>query len=155
MGKYRTKGSIALIITGSILILVLAGLYLGRNGILCRTADKRILYAEQKYGLSICYEDLRMKGLNEIELKNLSIVPRNRDTLLTLHTLNMHLNFWKLIRGKIEVRNVTVDQLKASFIKADSMANYDFLFLKRKRETSSGQVQTDLSLIHISEPTRH
>ena len=84
-----------------------------------------------------------MKGLNEIELKNLSIVPRNRDTLLTLHTLNMHLNFWKLIRGKIEVRNVTVDQLKASFIKADSMANYDFLFLKRKRETSSGQVQTD------------
>ena len=23
------------------------------------------------------------------------------------------------------------------------MANYDFLFLKRKRETSSGQVQTD------------
>ena len=71
-----------------------------------------------------------MKGLNEIELKNLSIVPRNRDTLLTLHTLNMHLNFWKLIRGKIEVRNVTVDQLKASFIKADSMANYDFLFLK-------------------------
>ena len=97
MGKYRTKGSIALIITGSVLILVLAGLYLGRNGILCRTADKRILYAEQKYGLSICYEDLRMKGLNEIELKNLSIVPRNRDTLLTLHTLNMHLNFWKLI----------------------------------------------------------
>ena len=87
MGKYRTKGSIALIITGSVLILVLAGLYLGRNGILCRTADKRILYAEQKYGLSICYEDLRMKGLNEIELKNLSIVPRNRDTLLTLHTL--------------------------------------------------------------------
>lgn len=79
MGKYRTKGSIALIITGSVLILVLAGLYLGRNGILCRTADKRILYAEQKYGLSICYEDLRMKGLNEIELKNLSIVPRNRD----------------------------------------------------------------------------
>lgn len=73
MGKYRTKGSIALIITGSVLILVLAGLYLGRNGILCRTADKRILYAEQKYGLSICYEDLRMKGLNEIELKNLSI----------------------------------------------------------------------------------
>ena len=61
MGKYRTKGSIALIITGSVLILVLAGLYLGRNGILCRTADKRILYAEQKYGLSICYEDLRMK----------------------------------------------------------------------------------------------
>ena len=56
MGKYRTKGSIALIITGSVLILVLAGLYLGRNGILCRTADKRILYAEQKYGLSICYE---------------------------------------------------------------------------------------------------
>lgn len=143
MGKYRTKGSIALIITGSVLILVLAGLYLRRNGILCRTADKRILYAEQKYGLSICYEDLRMKGLNEIELKNLSIVPRNRDTLLTLHTLNMRLNFWKLIRGKIEVRNVTVDQLKASFIKADSMANYDFLFLKRKRETSSGQVQTD------------
>ena len=84
MGKYRTKGSIALIITGSILILVLAGLYLGRNGILCRTADKRILYAEQKYGLSICYEDLRMKGLNEIELKNLSIVPRNRDTRLSV-----------------------------------------------------------------------
>ena len=143
MGKYRTKGSIALIITGSVLILVLTGLYWGRNGILCRMVGKRILRTEQKYGLSIRYDALRMKGLNEIELSNLSVVPDKRDTLLTLHALNMRLSFWKLLRGKIEVRNVTADRLKVSFIKADSTANYDFLFLKKEQEVPAGSAQAD------------
>lgn len=113
-----------------ILFIGTLSLYLGRNAILRRMADKRIAIAEQKYGLQIHYNDLMMQGLSEVELQRLSVVPQHRDTLLTLQSLNIEISFWKLITGQVEVRNVRLDDLNASFIKKDSIANYDFLFRK-------------------------
>ena len=40
-----------------------------------------------------------------------------------------------MLKGEVEVRNVLMDGLAINFIKYDSLANYDFLFLKRQQET--------------------
>ncbi|WP_455592867.1 transglycosylase domain-containing protein [Bacteroides sp.] len=138
MGKslfanYR-KTSIILASLLGILLIGILGLFLGRNPLLQHMANKRIGTAEDTYGLSIHYNSLRMKGVNEVELKGLSIVPHYRDTLLTLQTLNIELSFWKLLAGQIEIRQVRMNDLNASFIKTDSIANYDLLF--RKKETA-------------------
>lgn len=118
----------------SIILIGALGVFLGRNPLLRHMANKRIVSAEGIYGLSIRYNSLRMKGVDEVELQGLSVVPRDRDTLLTLQTLNIELSFWKLLTGQIEIRQVRMNDLNASFIKANSIANYDFLF--RKKETA-------------------
>ena len=41
-----------------------------------------------------------MKGCNEVALQGLSIVPNQRDTLLTLQSVNVKLSFWELLKGK-------------------------------------------------------
>lgn len=119
-------------------ILIIGGvsLYLGRNVLLRRMADKRIATAEQKYGLHIHYNDLAMQGLSEVELQGLSVVPHHRDTLLTLQSVNIEIGFWKLITGQVEVRNVRLNDLNVSFIKKDSVANYDFLFRKTQKTST-------------------
>ena len=78
-----------------------------------------------------------MEGCNKVVLQGLSIIPNQRDTLLTLQSVNVKLSFWKLLKGEVEVRNVHMDGLAINFIKYDSLANYDFLFLKRQQETES------------------
>ena len=75
-----------------------------------------------------------MKGCNEVALQGLYIVPNQRDTLLTLQSVNVKLSFWELLKGEIEVRNVLMNGLAINFIKHDSIANYDFLFFKRQQE---------------------
>ena len=88
--------------------------------------NKRTTHIEQTYGLQIHYQNLQMKGCSEITLQGLSIVPDQRDTLLTLQSVNVRLNFWKLLKGNIEVRNVHMNGLAIAFIKRDSAANYVF-----------------------------
>ena len=117
-----------------ILLTGLICLFAFRNVILCHIVDKRTTRAEQTYGLQIHYQELRMKGCNEVALQGLYIVPNQRDTLLTLQSVNVKLSFWELLKGEIEVRNVLMNGLAINFIKYDSIANYDFLFFKRQQE---------------------
>ena len=102
--------------------------------------NKRTTHIEQTYGLQIHYQNLQMKGCSEITLQGLSIVPDQRDTLLTLQSVNVRLNFWKLLKGNIEVRNVHMNGLAIAFIKRDSAANYDFLFSGHHPEATTEPV---------------
>lgn len=137
------KTSILLASLLALLIIGTLSLYLGRNVILRHMADKRIVTAEQKYGLYIHYNDLMMEGVNRIELQGLSVVPHHRDTLLTLQSLNIEISFWKLITGQIEIQNVRLDNLNASLIKKDSVANYDFLFRKTQATQTEQSTRKD------------
>lgn len=127
------KASLILASIVGIFIIGTGSLYLGRNILLRHIADKRIAAAEKRYGLSIRYNDLHLKGVDNVELQELSIVPHHRDTLLTLQSLNIEVGFWKLITGRIEIEKVGLNHLNISFTKQDSIANYNFLFRKTKQ----------------------
>lgn len=130
-----SKKRIIILSATGILLTGLICLFISRNIILCHIVDKRTTRIEQTYGLQIHYQKLQMEGCNEVVLQGLSIIPNRRDTLLTLQSVNVKLSFWKLLKGEVEVRNVLMDGLAINFIKYDSLANYDFLFLKRQQET--------------------
>ena len=127
MKKYSKKKILLLSIGGGILICLIS-IYLYRNTLLQSIVSKRTARIEQTYGLKIHYEKMELKGLNKIILQQLSIVPDQRDTLLTLKSAIIKLSFWKLLSREIEMRHVTVNDLSLAFIKQDSIANYDFLF---------------------------
>ena len=130
--KKNSKQSILLLSIGGILFICLVGVYLSRSILLRSIANKRTTHIEQTYGLHIHYENLEMCSLNEVSIQGLSVVPEQRDTLLTLQTVNVKLTPWKLLKGNFEVRNIRMDGLTIAFIKRDSVANYDFLFSKRQ-----------------------
>ena len=138
--KKNSKKSILLLSIGGGLFICLISIYLSRNMLLQSITNKRTTHIEQTYGLQIHYQNLQMKGCSEITLQGLSIVPDQRDTLLTLQSVNVRLNFWKLLKGNIEVRNVHMNGLAIAFIKRDSAANYDFLFSGHHPEATTEPV---------------
>lgn len=102
---------------------------MGRGSLLRRMADRRIDRLEQRYKLNMAYDRLTMKGLNTVSLHGFTVVPECRDTLLHLHSLDVRISLWQLLWGNIKVRKVEMDGLNLEFVKRDSTANYDFLFL--------------------------
>jgi hypothetical protein len=88
-----------------------------------------------------------MNGLNEIYLQGLSVIPEQRDTLFTLASTRIKLNFWKLLTKKIEVSYIAAEDIRLTFTKQDSIANYDFLFKKDRKVPSqtSGQTVTEIN----------
>ncbi|GAE85441.1 hypothetical protein GGR06_003884 [Bacteroides reticulotermitis] len=141
MMKRNSLKRILLLSAGGLFLICLISIYLGRNALLRSIVNKRTARLEATNGLHIHYDKLEMHGLNEVILQRLSMVPNQRDTLLTLQSVNIKLNFWKLLTRRIEVNHVTVDGLTLALVKHDSIANYDFLFKKdeqdRTQETSS------------------
>lgn len=135
--KKNSNKNILLLSVGGVLLICLISIYLGRNALLRSIVNKRVNRIEQAHELHIRYDNLRMNGLNEVSIQGLSITPDQRDTLLTLASVNVKLNFWKLITRKIEVRYVSVDGLTLSLIKENSLANYDFLFRKKENKQTS------------------
>lgn len=125
------------------LILLVVIFYLSRNAILHHIVNKRTVAIEQQYGLSIRYNELTMNGLSEVVLQRLSVVPHHCDTLLTLQTLNVRLSLPRLLRGHLAIRNVSVDNLHASFIKENGASNYDFLFRKAKPDEPATSGKTN------------
>lgn len=118
-------------VIGGVLVAAIVGLYLERNSLLEFMAEKHIRRIETTHGLNIAYDEMRLKGLDEILLRNLSVVPDKRDTLLTLQSLDVCLDFWQLLRGSIEVEHVLLDGLDITLNKQGAVANYDFLFRKQ------------------------
>lgn len=134
-----TKSKIKKVITGSILafFLLLATVYICRNSLLRHVANQRITHLEQRFGLDMAYSGLSMKGISTISLQGLTVIPENRDTLLALQSLDVRISLWKSLWGGIRVKDVKMDGLTLNFIKRDSIANYDFLFLRSHNPSST------------------
>ena len=125
-----------------LLLLLSTGIFIFRGSLLRHIADKRIVRLEQRYGLDISYNKLHMKELNTISIDGLNVVPQKRDTLLSLQSLNIRIGLWKLLWGDIKIKEVRLDGLSLNFIKKDSTANYDFLFLPSSEVTASNESNT-------------
>src|SRR5574344_2098767 len=114
-------------------ILSGTGVYIFRNQLLHYFVDRKLQHLESAYDLSIKYRQLQFKGLREIDLRDFSIVPFQRDTLLALRSMNVKLNFLPLLIGNIELNDMSLEHLALTFIKKDSISNYDFLFKKKEQ----------------------
>lgn len=118
------------------LLIFIAGIYLNRNVLLRHIAKERIKQLEQLYQLDIRYRQLQLDGINCVNLMGLSVVPAERDTLLTLQSLRVKFDLWNMIWGEFNVDRTDMDGLVLSFIRQDSLANYDFLFMPNRRNTT-------------------
>jgi hypothetical protein len=127
------KTKIVILSALALIVVALIAAYIGRDALLNYYAKGKFDKLEKKYGLSISYARLHMPGINEIEIEKFSVVPNERDTLLTLHSAKIDLSLWKMLTLNAEVKRVITDKLHISFIKKDSISNYDFLFKKDKK----------------------
>lgn len=127
----------------SLLLLTIAGLFLGRSALLCRVADRKIGQLEQRLGVQIRYEQLRFVSFSEVEMTGLSVVPPGKDTLLRLKQLRLRVDVMPLLQRKLSVRRVYTDGLIVSFVKKNGISNYDCLFRGRSEKSAGNELSQD------------
>ncbi len=135
----------AAIIISAVFILLCIILFINKNNILHYIVDNKLDGLRKEYNLSIHYDKLEMVGLDEIQLRNFSLVPNDRDTVITLKSFTIDLNPLALLGGRIEVYKAYVNELNLNLIKKDSTSNYDFLFKKKDLEQATQENVIDYS----------
>ncbi|WP_158796374.1 transglycosylase domain-containing protein [Pedobacter sp. L105] len=133
-------------------ILLLAGIVTGfvaynkREALLQKMIAKAIAKADKDYGLSIKIGEAGFSGLSTVHMKNISVVPKDRDTLTTIADITVGVKLFPLLFGNVKLGEVNLNTGKMSIVLKDSTTNLDF-FLKRKKKDKTDNAKIDLSLI--------
>lgn len=138
---------------GSFLLLLGIGFAVGmskRQGYLDSAVAKVKEKLRQEYEVDFKVDTYRFAGLNTVEFENLLVVPKDRDTLATMEKFSVTVKLMPLIWGDIKVGGLGVKNGAVSFVKKDSLSNYDFLFKKKdptvpEPETNTSKGFADLA----------
>ena len=120
-----------------ILLCIILGsiAYTKREALLKKIIAKAINKAETDYGLDVKIAEAGFSGLSTVHMKNISVVPKDRDTLTTISDMIVGVKLFPLILGDVKLSQLTLNDGKINVVFKDSLSNLDF-FLKRKKKNN-------------------
>ncbi|HEX8377332.1 MAG TPA: biosynthetic peptidoglycan transglycosylase [Pedobacter sp.] len=130
---------IVIISLSTLLVLFLIGVFIAyskREAILTTVLSKAVNKAKRDYNLDLKVTNPRFEGLTTVAFSNISIVPKNRDSLININDLHVGIKLFPLITGDLEIARLIIKNGKVNLVKKDTISNYDFLFKKKDRDST-------------------
>jgi hypothetical protein len=133
--KYLKIG--AWVLSVFLLLLITVGVYAysKREALLKKIMAKAIVKADKDYGLKIKIGYAGFTGLSAVNIKDISVVPKDRDTLSTVKDMTVGVKLFPLLFGNVKLSEINLNEGKLNVVLRDSTTNLDF-FLKRKKKDS-------------------
>lgn len=121
-----------------LLLFISVGLYAfsKREALLKKMMAKAIAKADSSYGLKVKIGSAGFSGLSSVNMKEISVVPKDRDTLSTIKDITVGVKLFPLIFGNIKLSEINLNDGALNVVLKDSLTNLDFI-LKRKKDTTS------------------
>ncbi len=131
-----------------ILFTAIAGtIAYGKREALLRTMiAKAIKKADKDYALEVNIGEAGFSGLSTVHMTNISVVPKDRDTLSHIADLTIGVKLFPLLFGNVKLSEMTLNDGKISLVFRDSISNIDFI-LKRKKKDNTDKSKIELSKI--------
>src|ERR1700761_2118294 len=142
--KYIRIGGIIL---ATLLIIVLIVGYIAyskREAVLQKELAGAEAKAKKDYNLDIKIGSANFTGLSTGSFSDISIVPQDRDSLLSIKKLSVSVKIMPLIVGEVKLGDVTLDDAHLNLTDINKVRNFDFLF-KKKKDTTSTNTKLNLA----------
>ncbi|WP_316810502.1 biosynthetic peptidoglycan transglycosylase [Pedobacter heparinus] len=129
-----------------LLLLVIGGTiaYNKREALLEKMMAKAIAKADKDYGLEVKIGEYGFNGLNTVHMQNLSIVPKDRDTLSTISDMTIGVKLFPLIFGDVKLSEINLNSGKFNIVFRDSLSNLDFFLKRKKKDSTEKKSKVDL-----------
>lgn len=131
--KYIKTGAWVLGVLAALLLIAGTVAYGKRDALLKRMVASAIHKADRKYDLDVKIAQAGFSGLSTVKLKDISVVPQDRDTLAAITELEIGVKLFPLLFGDVKLASLTMHTGKLNVVLRDSLTNLDF-FLKRKKK---------------------
>ncbi|MES2417587.1 MAG: biosynthetic peptidoglycan transglycosylase [Bacteroidota bacterium] len=143
--KYLKVGAWVLGVLLLLLVSLGAIAYSKREALLKSIMAKAIAKADKDYGLTVKISTAGFSGLSTVNMKNISIVPKDRDTLSTVRDLTVGVKIFPLLFGNVKLSEIKLDDAKFNVVLKDSLSNLDFILKRKKKDSTSNKTKVDLS----------
>jgi hypothetical protein len=118
--------------------------YSKREALLKKMIAKAISKADKDYGLSVKIGEAGFSGLSTVHMKNISVVPADRDTLTTVDDFTVGVKLWPLIFGNVKLSQLVLNTGTINIVFKDSLSNLDFILKRKKKDTTEPKSKLDL-----------
>jgi len=138
----RNYLKIGLVVVVSLLILLLAtGLiaFSKRQYLLENAVNKAKLKARIAYNLDVKIGSASFTGLTTVNLKDITIVPFDRDSLLHIKHFQVSVKVWPLLIGNVKFSTILMEDGKLNLTSIKGVRNFEFLFKKQKDSTRTSK----------------
>jgi hypothetical protein len=119
--------------------------YSKRAELLKTMVAKAIDKAHRSYGLDVKIGTAGFNGLSTVHMTNISVVPKDRDTLSTIQDLTIGVKLLPLIFGDIKLSEMTLTEGKITVVSRDSLTNLDFILKRKKKDSTENKGKLDLA----------
>src|ERR1700712_4596233 len=135
--KYIRIGGLVLLCL--FVLVLIAGIiaFNKREKMLQSAIDKAKLKAKIEYNLDVKIASAKFVGLTTVALSGITVVPQNRDSLLTISNFEVGIKIWPLLAGNIKLASVKLDNGVLNLSSVHGVKNFDFLFKKKKDTTNT------------------
>lgn len=134
-------------------VFFIVGLALGavaynkREAILKKMVAKAIAKADKDYGLEVKIGSAGFTGLSTVKMTNISVVPKERDTLSNIGQLSVSVRLFPLLFGNVKLSEIMLNDGFVSVVLKDSTTNIDFLLKRKKKDSTETKGKSNLSEI--------
>jgi hypothetical protein len=142
--KYiRIAGIVAAVV---FVLLIIGGAiaYSKREALLEKAIVKAKSKAKKEYNLDVQIGSAKFIGLATVAFDGITIIPQNRDTLVSIKKFDVGIKILPLIFGNIKLAELNLEDGYLSLTDKKGIKNFDFLF-KKKKDTSTQKSKVDLS----------
>ena len=139
---------IAGIVIGTLIILLLIGGYIAyskRGALLQKAIAKAKAKAKKDYNLNLNIGSAGFTGLSTVSFGDITVVPDQRDSLLSIKKFDISVELMPLIFGNVKLSNVVLQSGHLNLTDINKVKNFDFLFKKKKDTTAETKSKVDLS----------
>ncbi len=140
---------IAVIVAASLLILFFIGgviAYNKRGALLESAIVKAKAKAKKDYNLNLNIGSARFTGLSTVSFADITVVPDQRDSLLSIKRFDISVKIIPVIFGNIKLADVVLSDGHLNLTDIKGVKNFDFLF-KKKKDTTEKKERADLSVL--------
>jgi len=118
--------------------------YSKREALLKKMLAKAIAKADKDYGLEVKIGSAGFAGMSTVKMTNISVVPKDRDTLSNIGELSVGVKLFPLIFGNVKLAEVELSDGFVNVVFKDSTSNIDFILKRKKKDSTENKGKANL-----------
>ena len=126
--KIILKTCIALAI---VFVLIIGGFFFFRDAVLAQVIQKTSNKLKQDYNSSLTIQKAAFVGLSGLEITDMTLVPKDADTLFRIQKMETSVNFWHLFIGDIQLGTLKINNGLVQLVQKGKVKNFAAFLLKR------------------------
>jgi hypothetical protein len=130
-------------IIGVVFILLIIGFLVFRNELLNQAIDKASTTMKLEYNSDFAVKKASFDGVSGIELDEITLAPKNLDTIFKIQKIKTTVNLWKLLIGDVQLGTLEIKNGNVLLTKKGDVKNFGAFLKKDKNEPKTPNKKRD------------